>query len=444
MLMVAAALACVAAGEETDLSACPRRASIEFEAAPDRGLVEFSLTPEVFNAGHTDLADLRVVDAAGRQVSYVVRTPVGRTERVPLEVRLYNRTYLPGKQSSVTADFTRKALKNQIEVTTPGTDFRREALVEGSDDGESWRTVREHAFLFRVAGDGASSGYDKSIVALPDNDQRYLRVTVFTGTDDPERIDIQDVKAWRLVSEPPETVAAPIASMDVTQKTKDRVTEIVVDLGYRNMPLRELALRVSDRDFFRRVSVAGRERTERTVQVPMEDGSTRPKVVEEPWSEVSGGVIFRYSSGGNKDESLSLDLAGARHRYLRVRIENADDPPLGLEGASATRLQCYLAFEPRWKAPYTLYFGNADARRPHYDIEHYVDRLRSEGVTVAALGQAMANPTFGEGGKRAPWSERYGWAIWIALLGGVGVLALLVYRQAKAAAASRQGDAPSP
>ncbi len=93
----------------------------------------------------------------------------------------------------------------------------------------------------------------------------------------------------------------------------------------------------------------------------------------------------------------------------------------------------YVAFQPKWKGRYTLYFGNAAARRPRYDIMHYIGRLRAEGLAQAELGQARMNPAFKRKVKLIPWSEQYKWVIWIALLAVAAVLGLLVYRQIKEA-----------
>ena len=121
-----------------------------------------------------------------------------------------------------------------------------------------------------------------------------------------------------------------------------------------------------------------------------------------------------------------------------MRIENADDPPLSFEGASATRLVHYLAFPPDGAAGYALYFGNPSARRPSYDVVHYIGRLRQEGVTGAELGAAEPNPAYGPRDRPAPWSEQHKWLIWIALLGALAALGFLVYRQIKTAPSEAQ------
>jgi hypothetical protein len=268
-------------------------AAIEPGSVPPKGVVEFALEPEVYDLSRADLADLRITDGAGVELGYVVRTSSGTSTTEPVASRLYNRTYVPRKQSSVTADFGGRILKNRIEIRTPGDDFRRKVMIEGSDDGEEWRTVLQSAFLFKVSGGGGQAGYEKNDAHFPDNDQRYLRITVHNGQDDPERVEIEDIKAMRSVSEPPETLPVPVAGLDRAENEKEKATLITLDIQFRHLPLYDLTLDFGDANFFRRVSVLGRNAVSRVVKTPVEEAHAREKTVEEPWVPIASGVVYR-------------------------------------------------------------------------------------------------------------------------------------------------------
>ena len=409
------------------------RAAIRADSIPEKGLVEFALTPEIFDLARTDFSDLRVFSENGEAAPYVLRASKEHIHTsVDLPVKLYNRTYVPGKQTSVTADFGSKALKNRIEVVTPGTNFRRSVVVEGCDDGVTWQKLREGAFLFRVSAGPAGAEYDKKAIELTENDLRYLRITVFNAPDDPKHLQIASVTASRRVETPPETKALPIVGSEVTQKEKEQATEIVLDFGHQNLPLHEVTLSFTDKNFFRYVRVDARNRTERVVMTPVEDGPPRPKTVEEPWQHVARSAIYRYSSGSGVEDSLTLNLQGTRTRYIRIRIADADDPPLKFQTATANRLVHHLAFKPKANDACFLYLGNTEAVLPRYDLPHYAEALRKQGVVAAALGPVDPNPLYGPEEKPLSWSERYAGAIWVALLAAAAVLGLLVYRQMKA------------
>ena len=423
-ILLAAATA--AGGTKPKLTDWAHRAPITLAATPDKGIVEFTLTPEVYATANPTLADLRVVADDATELAYTLTVRKGTTTTVPLQVRLYNRTYIAGKQSSVTADFGAKVLKHRIQVNTPGTNFRRKVRVEGSDDGTTWQTIRADALLFRIAGP-KHGDYHRNTVDLPPNDQRYLRVTVSPGQDDPDRLDPVDVKAWRVARTPPGTQPVPIVDTTVRQNVKEQTTEVELDLALNNLPLHRLTLTVADANFFRRITVSGRRRSAR----PADTGDVfrRNKRREEPWRHIMSGAIYRYTSGGSKAKSLSIDLKGATFRYLRVRIANADDPPLRVERAEATLLVHTVAFQPKAGQAYALYFGNGRAVRPSYDLPHYIARLRREGVTAATLGPSAKPDAAPQAPPPTTFSHRL--ALWVVLLAVLAILTLMVYRQGK-------------
>lgn len=409
----------------------PYYALIKTEGLLDEAVIEFFVTPEVFDLARGDLADLRVSRKDSKEaVGHVVIPAKGRTELVPLEVKLYNRKYISGKERSVTVDFGTKILKNRIEIVTPGANFRRSVLVEGSDDGVNWQKVREGVFLFRINDEGGKQVYDRREIKLPENDFRYLRVTVYNGPDDPEDFEINDVLAWCMIHEPAKIQPVPIRETDITQKGNS--TELVFDLGFRNIPLEKIRLDFTDENFFRQVYVSGRNYKKRVIKVPVEEAPPREKTVEENWSNITSGAIYRYSSGKNIDESLEINLNGAKYRYLKVHIENLDNEPLNFKAAEVTR-QIYRVALKAEHGEYALYFGNPKASRPQYDIQHYIDRLRSEGVFTATLGETASNPEFAVSEKKIPWSEQYRIILWLTLIIVLLLLTFLILRQIRSA-----------
>lgn len=420
-------------GAGPDLRQWSQAAAVELTAPPAKGLVEVPLGPEVFAVSRADLGDLRVATKAGEAVAYVTRVDQGEPPRsVSYEPsRMFNATYVPKVQSTVMVDFGRAATRTRVDVETPGTNFRRRVMVEAGSDGETWQVLRKSAWLFRISADG--SNYSKTEVPLPDNDFRYLRITVFNAPDDPERVAVSKVQAWFIKAAPPRTIDVPLRATTVTENAKLGATEIEVDLGYENLPVHEAALAFEDANFLRRVEVLGRNFRSRTVMEPVENSQPRKREVEEPWTSVGGGTVWRFPAAGGEGQEaagLSLGLAG-QNRYLLFRIYNGDDKALKFSGVRVSRLPYYLAFSAANPGPYTLFTGNSEATRPQYDLEHFVDRLRGEGVTAGTLGPLGANPLYAVAGKAAAWSERYAWALWIVLIAVGVVLGGLVLRQAR-------------
>jgi len=400
------------------------RARIETTAPVGKGLVEVALSPEVSDLTRPNRSDLRALDESGKEIPYVLRMDTGKIESRALPVTLLNRTHIPGQQSSVTADFGGKVLKNRIRIVTPGTNFRRRVMVQGADDGVSWEVVRDGSLIFRIADEtGKGAAYERDSIKLPDNDWRYLRITVQNGPDDPEVVEIGNVTATSVLRTPPDTTAVPIVSSKLEEKS--RGTEIVLDLGFRNLPLYGLDLNFSDANFARGMEILGRNETEITLRTPVEDSPAHTRKVAAPWTPVCRGTIYRYSSGAGDEESLSFDIQPARYRYLLIRIQNRDDQPLTFTGVQVTRLAEYVEFQPKGSGNLFLYFGNLQAQAPEYDLGKYIGKLRAEGITRAGLGNPEPNPV-GPTKKDLPWSERYRFIMWIALVAAMAVLGWMV------------------
>ena len=415
---------------ETDLSKWSHRASIEIVSSAEREPVKVFLSPEILDLAKPDLSDLRVIEAGRAEIGYVIRTAHRKSASTPVQSRLYNRTHLPKQYSAVTVDFGSKVLKNHIEVHTGGTSFKRRVQVEGSDDGVSWEIVRRGALLFRVQDEARKKIiYDAKSVDFPENDWQYLRVTVFNDPEDTEVVEIDDVKASRNVATPAQTEDVPIQSVSVTEK--NRGTEIYLDLGYRNLSISTVDLRFSDANFFRDVTVSGRNAETVLARTPVEDSPALEKRTPAPWHFVKRQAIYRYTGGRSAEQSLSLDLNGAKFRYLRIRIENRDDASLSFDAAIVTRLVQHVVFLPKQHVGYSLYFGNATAQAPAYDVRHYIDRLPGKaGAQVRFIG-VEKNPGYASTTKPVPWSERHQGLIWVALLVMGAVLALVVFRVAR-------------
>jgi hypothetical protein len=414
-------------GKVPDLSKWSYMAQLKDLTIGTKGAVEFALPPKVIDLSLPHLDDLRLVLGADKELGYKIRVSKGKSQKKKLDTKLFNRSYLPGRQSSITADFGGKFLKNRIKVVTNGTNFFRKVRIEGSNDQNDWKIIREGAFLFRTE-EGGKQKYDKGMVNFPDNNQRYLKVTVFTGKGDLDVIEINAVDAWYISKTLAETDLVPIVSS--TTREKKKVTEISLDVGFRNLPLYELKLLFSDEYFYREVEVFGRNSLTRIVRRMVEDSPKLERSVSVPWRTITKGHVYRFTTDTSVDESPPLKLKDARYRYLLVKIRNHDDPPLHFTGATAKRLIQQVWFAGKGIGKYTLYFGNPKARRPTYDVGRYINRLRKVDVGHARLGEVMPNPAYKQMGKTLPWSERHAEIIWIVLFGMIAVLGLLIYRVA--------------
>jgi hypothetical protein len=427
--------ATLARAADPDLTKWSQVAPVEFGQPPAKGLVEAELTPEMFAKSRPDLADLRLTTQDRTVVPYVVRIDrgqPGRSVSYPA-ARLFNPVYVPGKQGTVTVDFGNRAPRSRIDVDTPGTNFRRRVSVEAGADGENWQVLKASDWLFRINYPNGS--YNKAEVTLPDNDFRYLRLTVFSAPDDPDQVPIQSVTAWEIKGAGPDLADVP-AKVTAAENAKFKATDLEADLDFENLPVHEVALAFADANFLRRVEVLGRNVRTRTIIEPVENSQPRRREIEEPWSTLTVASVYRLPGGQGQEPSTGLTLqVDGKCRYLMVRIYNGDDAPLKFSDMKVRRLRQYVDFQATTAGPFQLYAGNDAAAKPQYDLENFAERLRSEGTTSAKLGALAPNPLFAAPVTIIPWSERHAALLWMALGVVLVVLAVLVVRQARHAQA---------
>ncbi|MCX7935585.1 MAG: DUF3999 domain-containing protein, partial [Planctomycetota bacterium] len=343
---VAALVVFACQAKTAELAGWSKRAEILVPGAPRAGVVEFALVPEVYAAARPDLGDLLVTDAAGQVVPHILRQETGSVtqEKRLAPASIINRVHSPKQFSAAVLDFGTPLLKSGVEIDTAGENFRRQVKVEASDDGQTWQVLKKSAWLFRIgAGRGAD---DRKRVELPDNNFRFLRVTVFHAPDDPEEVEIVSAVAWQVTkkSTPPDLVEWKIASLQIhTDEEVSKTTTVDIDVGYENLPFYAIELTVADENFMRSAEVLGRNRTTRVIETRVEDGPMRSTEVEEPWQHIATGTIHRFTAAGETDECLRLEAnAGGGWRYLRVRIFNHDNPPLQISSARVWGINRYV------------------------------------------------------------------------------------------------------
>ncbi len=390
------------------------------------GFVRMELTLDVLDQSQRSLHDLRILDETEALVPHVIfRPPVREYSQTWNPVQLINRTYQEGEHARVTLDFGERTLKNHVRVRVPGDNYRRYAVLEGSETGGGWETV-DTTWLFRIAINGLV--VDAETFSFPANDFRYLRLTVFNMEDEMGRIEIAAVETSHAEVGESERVEIEAAARTVEPEEDEQDQTIFdIDLGNRNLPIAELQMAVSTPYFYRAYELSGRD-TE--ILEDRRKTETGWDVVERdaPWRVVRRGVLYRIQQGETSDERLSIKNPFPPYRYLRLRVFNGDDSPLGYSASdiSATRRSLSsLVFENDPLHQYRLLFGNEKAAPPNYDLAHSVENVAATNAPAVTVLPGIAIDVIPD---RAPWSERYSWAIWVVLIGSVGVVVGLIAR----------------
>lgn len=352
-------------------------------AAP--GLAAVPVPPELYRASGSpgDFADLRILGADGQEVPWVLRNVPAPQAATDLPVELLDPVVFPDGSSQATFDVGESpAPHNQLTLRLEGDEFLRHWVLEVSEDHRQWGNLAE-GVVFRVTSDGVVS--QRVEVAYPRSAARYLRVTLKGEAGKPP----VPVTGGALHFRPPESSEPlgriPLVLVRREENPSSRLTAFYLDAGASGVPLHQLTLEVADARFERRVTVQGSE-----------GGSL--------WVPVGGGVLYR--AGGA--EGLQLPVTTSK-RYLRLMVENGDNPPLTLQAAwGEYRLQ-QLLFEAKTPGSYALYLGAPDLQAPSYDLAASLSRMPTVDSHEAPLGPVLPNPAFAPEAPLPfrPFSERY-------------------------------------
>ena len=365
--------------------------------------IDFLLTNEVFGEARTDLADLRLRDAGGREVPYALRVRRTRQEQQSLEARQFNRGQQADRSFELSLDLGQdRAEHNLIEIVAKGDDFRRRARVEGSDDGRDWRLLTEDWLVHFPVRDRPP--VDSNRVTYPPCRYRYLRVQIHPDRSLPhDSADISSVRVFHTVNIPGEyrTLPAVLGLREPDKTLYGPGSAWSIDLGADSVPCEMLRLEIDD------------------------DGFTRHYDLE---AAEPGGVIRSITDGdlrrppGRKHEPIEIHFAETTAHFLKLRVTDHRNPPLDLKGVQYTSPARELVLARRNIAwPLRLYVGNPRAAEPHYDFAAGLAEVLSPAPNRAAIGPPTANPTYRPEPK--PWTDRWPWAIYVVL--GTASLVLL-------------------
>lgn len=393
------------------------------------GFVRIPIMPEILDQSQATLNDLRVLDSNNNLVPHVIHWGRVRDERHMqwLPARLLNAAFIPAKYSSVTIDFQDMVEKNRIKVDLSETNYRRRALLEGSNDSVTWEVLAEDRWLFDVSLQGRNFKLDT--LKFPHNNFRFLRLTVYNMSDDPRRIAIESVKAAFYQAESKkELVEVPVKRLNISHDAKKNQSIFELDLGFRNLPVVIMECEIATPFFYRGYELLGRNQAMEKVRHKKESGwqTVERKV---PWTTVRKGVLYRTRYKQKTSASLILDDLKAPYRYLQLRVFNGDNPPLQLSRAKLFRRGTSLVFQAQTQQAYYLIGGNTKVRPPDYDLAKAIAGVDEFSLPVVHSGPEVLLIATKE--KQLPWSERHSGLILMILGAAVGLMLAFIIKNLK-------------
>jgi hypothetical protein len=303
--------------------------TVRITSDPGRVAVSVAADGPLFAHAGPGFGTLRVVDGDGDQVPWRLLPP----ERpAPPERPLLLNSGRQRRTAVALLDLgPRPGIRDRLDLDLPGRGFVGRVTVSGSSDRRAF-TRLSTTTVYDL--EGAEGRARSTVVIFPPTDFRYLQLRA-TG--------IVRIAGATASGRPQRPAVRPVAARTRVEQG-DRTTRVVLDLGYRNVPVDELRLTASEARYDRPLTVEARNGR---------DG----------WRTVAGGRAYRYYGRA----SPPLDLA-APARYLRVTVRNGDDAPLrGLRVQPLARPRTLL-LERGGPRPIRLYYGGRSRPAPDYEF----------------------------------------------------------------------------
>lgn len=358
------------------------------------GLVEMELDSEVYAHASPDLRDIRIVgQQEGREEPYKLLLEAGDQRRASVAANMRDLGHAAGQHTSFVLDLQSDGtLHNELEVQTSSDNFQRRVAIEGSDDGETWRTLRSDSVIFDLTVAERGFTAKETRVTYPDSTARFLRVRI---TDDGlEPLSIHGGVAFFARRLEPQRATRPLVIVGRKDDPERKETVLQLDGGSTGYPVNSIELDVPQRNFHRQVSLEG------------SDDLTSWRIVQ------GSETLYDFDTPKFVGNDLSIGFGESRYRYYQVTIANEDNPPLPVEGARASGFVRKLVFSADPTQSYRLYYGNPNVSAPSYDLERIFPYLVTEGLPVATLGTHTQNPAFAvPAPPPQPFSERHPWLL---------------------------------
>jgi len=396
------------------------------------------------NTVRSDLGDLRVFNAQGEAVPYILqqtaRSTIGKAE-------LHKLVYFP-LQGPVNADLDQlsirikrnasgtlidmggtakqsptsklsgylldaSAIKQSVQALvleweTGNENFVGTLNIESSEDLKQWRTILRDAPLASLQYDGHRLLQNR--VEFSAIHSKYLRLS---WPQDQVSIRVRYISAELS----PISVETPLSWLPINgTPVSDKEGEYLFDIG-AHLPVQRVRIELPQMNTLVQASLFSRARP------------------EDPWHQVSNTVLYKLHHSGKELRNPDIAVAN-NHRFWLLRV----DQKSGGLGQGVPEMQVgwqahQLQFVTRGSPPFQLAYGSKVIKPAVFQLQNFMPPSEQDkpaliiqsamtGAQVVLGGEALLSPALPE----LPWKK---WILWAVLGFSVMMLGWMAYRLVK-------------
>ena len=313
------------------------------------------------------LGDLRIYDASGREVPYLLISPPPREPRW-IEGRLIP-VPTTRKTSGFEIDLGSMARVDRMRVAGLPAPFLKRVQLEGSGERTRWTLLVAEGTLFDLPDENLR----RLELEFQPGEYRYLRLAWDDRTSG--RVPIPASAAARAVGTSP---AAPPLRIDVPferRGSEPGVSRYRLRLPGPCLPVTAIELSCGGGDILRSAQVTEAQLSGAEV-VPVQLGS---------------GILRRAFRGDLAAAELQVPVLTPTEAELELVVVDGNNPPLDLRGVSAMFAQLpWIYFESQDAGQLTARFGRSNLRAPQYDLEARREAIMKTRTAEAHWGETAS------------------------------------------------------
>jgi len=320
-----------------------------------RVLVAFEPDGLMFAHAKPGFADLRVLDRDGETVPW---RPLPQVDAAIQSVQVLNSGTRAGAAVALLDLGSRPRQYDRIDLEIPTKDFVGRVTVSGSDRRGGPFTRLSTTGIYDI--EGARSARSTTAV-VPPSDFRFLALRATGARRIAGAVVTGRGERQRLVRRRHALLDSPVVGQS---------SVYLLDFGVPRLPVSELSVSSATRVYERPVLVEGSNDRER-------------------WQLLTRARLFRFR--GSRSAPVAFL---SRSRYLRVTIENGDDPPLADVHLETRGPSSAILLEPGHRPPFRLLYGGPTVKAPSYEFARIPAPAPAVVLGPSQLRPEQVNPSF--------------------------------------------------
>lgn len=374
------------------------------ETVSKDGFYKIEIKPDLTPYLSSHFSNLRIHDADGYQVPYLIETEEGYSQS---EFAAYPIVDLSSKQGCCTdlvISNPNGRMMNNFSLRIRNADVLKKATLSGSDDKQKWFALRDEFPLYPI--NSSSSISEVRVIDFPLANYRFYKLSINDSSSAPLNI----VEAGHYRNFEKKAVYNDLLVAKATRKDSSEVkrTYFRIELGKSN--------------WVDRVTLNGRGPA--LFMRPVRLYAIGQRVDRK--GEVHETFDLIGESSLSHDQEAEWKFSGRKVKGFLIEIENHDNPALKELSANMYQLRRNAVAWLQAGENYSIVAGAAKLEMPEYDLKHFSNRIPRD-IEPLSYDKLKSETELNNEEKANPsWQNSL--LLWIGLGGIILILGLMSAR----------------